>query len=135
MVNTLVLLELLEIQKNQVVLHEDKKYYPSAEETFGRDVETMVQEEDTQLLTEPIIAPMKDKVFEIKEDKNPETVYSKDYLVSLSQFPDLIRNISLVGNLHHGKSTFLGNLVSHTHKFEHKKEGKVWRFEADLIFF
>lgn len=35
----------------QVVLHEDKKYYPTAQELYGPDVETVVQEEDTQALT------------------------------------------------------------------------------------
>jgi len=33
-----------------VVLHEDKKYYPSAEETFGTETETLVMEEDAQPL-------------------------------------------------------------------------------------
>jgi hypothetical protein len=33
-----------------VMLHEDKKYYPTAEETFGKDTETLVQEEDAQPL-------------------------------------------------------------------------------------
>lgn len=35
----------------EVVLHEDKKYYPTAEEVYGPEVETIVQEEDTQPLT------------------------------------------------------------------------------------
>ena len=34
-----------------VVLHEDKKYYPTAEEVYGPEVETIVHEEDTQALT------------------------------------------------------------------------------------
>ena len=29
-----------------VVLHEDKNYYPDAEEVFGRDVQTLVEDED-----------------------------------------------------------------------------------------
>lgn len=33
-----------------VVLHEDKKYYPTAEEVYGPDVETLVMEEDAQAL-------------------------------------------------------------------------------------
>ena len=37
----------------EVVLHEDKKYYPTAEEVYGPEVETIVQEEDTQPLTGP----------------------------------------------------------------------------------
>lgn len=40
-----------EVQQMPIVLHEDKKYYPSAEEVYGPDVETIVQEEDTQALT------------------------------------------------------------------------------------
>ena len=33
-----------------VVLHEDKKYYPTAEEVFGVETETLVMEEDAQPL-------------------------------------------------------------------------------------
>ena len=44
-----------------IVLHEDKKYYPSALEVYGPGVETLVQEEDAQPLTEPIIAPIRRK--------------------------------------------------------------------------
>ena len=40
-----------EVPQMPIVLHEDKKYYPSAEEVYGPDVETIVQEEDTQALT------------------------------------------------------------------------------------
>lgn len=37
--------------KRALVLPETKKYYPTARETFGPEVETLVQEEDTQALT------------------------------------------------------------------------------------
>ena len=47
-----------------VVLHEDKKYYPSASEVFGPEVETIVEEEDAQPLTEPIIAPVRKNKFQ-----------------------------------------------------------------------
>lgn len=33
-----------------VVLHEDKKYYPSADEVYGKETETLVMEEDAQPL-------------------------------------------------------------------------------------
>ena len=45
----------------QVVLHEDKKYYPTAEETYGPDTETLVMEEDAQPLEVPIVAPVRAK--------------------------------------------------------------------------
>lgn len=30
----------------QIVLHEDKQYYPDADRVFGKDVEALVMEED-----------------------------------------------------------------------------------------
>lgn len=33
-----------------IILHEDKKYYPTAEETYGEGTEILVMEEDTQPL-------------------------------------------------------------------------------------
>ena len=44
-----------------MVLHEDKKYYPTAEEVYGPDTETLVMEEDAQPLEVPIVAPIKHK--------------------------------------------------------------------------
>lgn len=87
----------------QVVLHEEKKYYPSAEEVYGPDVETLVQEEDTQALTEPIIAPIKSKTFAYFERDIPQTVYDLEFLADLMDCPDLIRNIAICGHLHQGK--------------------------------
>lgn len=63
-------------EQMQVVLHEDKKYYPTAEEVYGPDVETLVQEEDTQALTEPIIAPVKIKKFSHYTQELPTTTYN-----------------------------------------------------------
>jgi 116 kDa U5 small nuclear ribonucleoprotein component len=61
-----------------IVLQEDKKYYPDASEVFGADVETLVQEEDTQPLTEPIIAPVRVKKFAVVEKNLPPTTYQKE---------------------------------------------------------
>jgi 116 kDa U5 small nuclear ribonucleoprotein component len=35
----------------EIVLHEDKQYYPEAEKIYGKDVEALVMEEDAQPLT------------------------------------------------------------------------------------
>jgi U5 small nuclear ribonucleoprotein component len=48
-----------------VVLNEDKQYYPEAEEVYGQGVETMVQEEDAQPITEPMISIIKSKEFDL----------------------------------------------------------------------
>lgn len=37
--------------KRALVLPDTKKYYPTAREVFGPEVETLVQEEDTQAIT------------------------------------------------------------------------------------
>ena len=37
-----------------IVLAEDKKYYPTAEEVYGPGTETLVMDEDAQPLEEPI---------------------------------------------------------------------------------
>lgn len=61
-----------------VVLHEDKRYYPTAMEVYGPDVETIVHEEDTQALDKPLIEPVKKKKFQIKEQDLPETIYEME---------------------------------------------------------
>jgi U5 small nuclear ribonucleoprotein component len=58
-------------------LHEDKKYYPSAQEVYP-DAETMVQDEDTQPLSEPIVQPIKVKKFQVLEQTLPSTTYNKE---------------------------------------------------------
>ncbi|XP_059160130.1 116 kDa U5 small nuclear ribonucleoprotein component-like [Physella acuta] len=99
----------------QVVLHEDKKYYPTPEEVYGPDVETIVQEEDTQPLTEPIIAPVKKKKFSMVEQNLPTTIYNMEFLADLMDCPNLVRNVTLCGHLHHGKTSFVDCLMEQTH--------------------
>ena len=57
---------------------QDKKYYPAASEVYGEGVETLVQEEDTQMLTEPIVAPVKVNKYSSAEQDLPNTTYSKE---------------------------------------------------------
>lgn len=71
----------LEIEPSHraVVLHEEKQYYPSAQDVYGPGVETMVQEEDAQPLSESIIAPVKDRKWTVVEKGMPETRFDKGY--------------------------------------------------------
>ena len=64
--------------KHTCVSLQDKKYYPTAQEVYGEDVETLVQEEDTMELNEPIIAPVKRKHFAIVQEDLPDTTYDKE---------------------------------------------------------
>ena len=59
-----------------VVLQEDKKYFPSASEVYGESVQVLVEEEDAQPLTEPIIAPIKEILVDTQEENVPAMNYS-----------------------------------------------------------
>ena len=116
-----------------IVLHEDKKYYPTAEEIYGPDVETIVHEEDAQPLTEPIIAPVKRSRFSVVEQEVPNTTYELEFLADLMDTPELIRNITLCGHLHHGKTTFCDALIEQTHPGVGSIESKDLRY-TDTLF-
>ncbi|KAM6498822.1 Calreticulin family domain containing protein [Amanita muscaria] len=108
-----------------VVLHEDKQYYPSAGEVYGADVETLVHEEDTQPLSEPIIAPIKVRKWTVEEKDMPETRFDKGFLLNMTGFPEMVRNVAVVGHLHHGKSALMDMLVFETHKM-------IWDSDKNL---
>ncbi|KAJ1548336.1 hypothetical protein HK405_003625, partial [Cladochytrium tenue] len=113
--NGMALMQVDEPTSSAVVLHEDKKYYPTAEEVYGPDVETLVQDEDTQPLTVPIIAPIKEARKYVHEKDLPATTFSKEFLLDLQSHPNRIRNVALVGHLHHGKTSLLDCLINETH--------------------
>ncbi|KDN41280.1 hypothetical protein RSAG8_07549, partial [Rhizoctonia solani AG-8 WAC10335] len=93
------LMELDDAPRHQaVVLHEDKKYYPTAQEVYGPDVETLGL---------------------------PETRFDKRFLLDMMSHPEMIRNVAVVGHLHHGKTSLIDMLVFETHKM-------VWDSDKQL---
>lgn len=69
---------------------------------YGPDVETVVQEEDTQALDKPLVEPVKHKKFQVQEQQLPETTYDMEYMADMLDNTNLIRNITLMGHLHNG---------------------------------
>ncbi|KAI0081162.1 Calreticulin-domain-containing protein [Panus rudis PR-1116 ss-1] len=112
------LMQVDEPTHNAVVLHEDKQYYPTASEVYGEDVETLVQEEDAQPLSEPIVAPIKVRKWTVEEKDMPETRFDKGFLLNMTSFPEFVRNVAVVGHLHHGKTALMDMLVFETHKLD-----------------
>jgi 116 kDa U5 small nuclear ribonucleoprotein component len=112
---------------NAVILHEDKQYYPTAQQVYGPDVETMVQEEDAQPLTQPIIAPVTQKKFQVQEADLPPIFYSREFMTDLLSFPEQIRNIAFAGHLHHGKTALMDMLVMQTHDLQDRLDRKIGR--------
>lgn len=103
--------------RQQIVLHEEKKYYLTAQELYGPKVETLVQDEDTQPLSEPIIAPLKTKHFQIESSlEEAQPAYDLSYLASLLAAPERVRNVSVVGSLHTGKSSLIDVLLCASHR-------------------
>lgn len=119
--NDMQLMEVDEGTSNAVILHEDKQYYPTAEQVYGKEVEAMVEEEDAQPLSEPIIAPIKVKKFIVEEADLPVTHFSRDFMMDMMNFPDQVRNVAVAGHLHHGKTAFMDMLVMETHAIDRKK--------------
>jgi U5 small nuclear ribonucleoprotein component len=110
---------------NAVVLHQDKQYYPSAQEVYGPGVETLVQEEDTQGLEQPIVAPIDNKKFTVEEDDLPTVYFDRGYLSDMMNYPSQLRNIALCGHLHHGKTSIMDMLVAQTHDISSYSRGKT----------
>ncbi|CAM9466000.1 unnamed protein product [Chrysoparadoxa australica] len=96
-----------------IVLHEDKKYYPDASAVFG-DASAVVLDEDAQAIEEPLIAPVKTKTFSTLEKTLPDSKCSPEFIATLMETPGLIRNVAVVGALHHGKTALVDMLVSQT---------------------
>ncbi|CCG81924.1 putative U5 snRNP component [Taphrina deformans PYCC 5710] len=103
------------VLENQIVLHEDKRYYPSATQVYGEDVETLVQEEDTQPLSEPIVKPVSTARYTLEEDELPQVRFDRTFMLQTMAAPEFIRNIAVVGHLHHGKTTLMDMLVKQSH--------------------
>ncbi|CAG9465100.1 unnamed protein product [Pedinophyceae sp. YPF-701] len=103
-----------------VVLHEDKKFYPTAEEVYGPGTEALVMEEDAQPIEVPIIAPPSSKVHDLFEEEPPATTYSAEFLAGLMGNADLVRHVAVCGHLHHGKTTLMDLLVEQTHAVAHE---------------
>jgi hypothetical protein len=56
----------------------------------------------------PIIAPIKDRRFEVEEKSSFKAKYPAEFLGALLSTPELIRNVAVVGHLHHGKTLVRG---------------------------
>ena len=56
------------------------------------------------------------------------------FLVNMMSFPQMIRNVAVVGHLHHGKTALLDMLVFETHKIDWDADKQVRASLACFIF-
>lgn len=127
------LMQVDEAPQNAIVLHENKNYYPTANEVYGDDVETLVQEEDAQALDQPIIEPVKIRKFAIEEKGLPETRFDRSFMMNLMNFPSMVRNVAVVGHLHHGKTCLMDMLLLETHKIEDDIDEHIRYTDSHLL--
>ena len=58
-----------------------------------------------------MIAPLKSKEFDLQETAIPETTFDYEFLCRISKNPELVRNVAIVGGLHHGKTSLMDVFV------------------------
>ena len=104
------------VEEDQIVLYEDKKYYPEMEEIY-KGVETLIEEEDGQAITDPLIRDIREKKFDLRVPI-PRLVYSSTFLQDMMKNATTIRNVAIVGHLHHGKTMMMDTLIEQTHEEE-----------------
>lgn len=95
----------------------------SAANTFGDDVEVLVETENTQLVTEPLVKPEASKskgqeyaLFSQRRRNIPRTSFDRSYLLQLLALPERIRNVAVIGPLHSGKTSLVDLLVIQAHR-------------------
>ncbi|RLV95678.1 Pre-mRNA-splicing factor cwf10 [Spathaspora sp. JA1] len=103
--------------------------------------ETIFVQPDEPMSNQPVIQPQIEKSMKIDYTSNltftelqdvelPELIYSREFMIStMNQLPERIRNISIVGNLHCGKSTFIDSLILYTHSPSIKLKNTLKNFK------
>ena len=110
------------IEEDRPILYEEKEYYKNFSDIYKKS-EILIQEEDTQDFSEPLIKPpskqnyYKEYIF---EKKNFSEEFFKDLLSNDKNF----RNIAIVGNYHSGKTKFLDLLINSEKNFKIKNSKK-----------
>ena len=98
-----------------LVLHEDKKYYQDAEEIYPT-AKTVTFNEDAMDISEPLIKPVKPSVAAAAaaaaaEAPSSSTNKISSFHASLLNLPALTRHVSVIGHIHHGKTSLIAELL------------------------
>lgn len=96
-----------------LVLHEDKKYYQDAEELYPT-AKTVTFNQDAMDISEPIIKPSKVPVAATVPSSSAKGL--AEFHLSLMAMPIFTRHVCVLGHIHHGKTSFIGDLLQSTQR-------------------
>jgi U5 small nuclear ribonucleoprotein component len=96
-------------------MNQKKSLFQQADDAYDSETEILIQNEDCQPLEIPLVPTVKKQNFGFVDSGVWQTKYSVNFLACLLSKPDLVRNVALVGHLHHGKTTLIDTLIHQTH--------------------
>lgn len=105
--------------QDALVLHEDKKYYQDAEELYPQ-AKAVTFNQDAMDISEPLIKPVKAATAATEQAPSSSSSTSvlarglTEFHVALMALPAFTRHVAVLGHIHHGKTSFIGELLSNS---------------------
>lgn len=83
----------------------------------SENVEILIETENEQDISQPLVETVKsaNTLGNITQFQVFPTTYDREYMLQLSHIPEKIRNVSIVGPLHSGKTTLMDLIVLESH--------------------
>jgi U5 small nuclear ribonucleoprotein component len=115
--------------KQEVVLFEDKNYYPTLQEAFP-EAEVMVEEEDAMDIEQPILPPPKTQKYHITGAADGKSKLDKEYqekgfLEGILATPKDNRNLAVIGPYHSGKTLLIDLLIQEQSIYTKDSSGDI----------
>ncbi|QID86291.1 hypothetical protein GRS66_008911 [Saccharomyces pastorianus] len=106
-----------------ITVADEKEVGTTVEHPYGKDVEVLIETENTQSTETPLVEPVAQRtklqehtIFTQLKKNIPKTKYDRDYMLSIADIPERIRNVGIIGPLHSGKTSLVDLLVTESHK-------------------
>jgi U5 small nuclear ribonucleoprotein component len=94
--------------------HVGGRYYEEADQVYGAGTETLVQDEDTTMLSDPTIRPAVKSKGDLA-DATPGDEARDEWLRQLLALGTRSRNVAVIGHLHAGKTSLCDLLLGQAH--------------------
>lgn len=112
-----------EAPKEEVVLFEDKNYYPTLEEAFP-EAEVMIEEEDAMEIEQPILPPPQTQKYHLTKSVEGE-FQEQGFLQGILGTQLDNRNLAFVGPYHSGKTMLIDLLIQAQSVYERDSNEEI----------